>query len=89
MLRDPEGARDSLRATLARASGLRADLGIYLDCTGRGHGLFGVPGLEAGYLDGALPGLPLAGMLGPFQLAPLAGRLELLTYAGVLALLDA
>jgi small ligand-binding sensory domain FIST len=88
-LREPEGARDRLRSMLGSVDASDASFGLYLDCAGRGRSLFGVPGLEAGYLEHDLAGLPLVGLLAPFQLASLSGRLELLTYTGVLALLGA
>jgi small ligand-binding sensory domain FIST len=86
-LRDPQGARDDLRALCESLHGARPAAALYLGCCGRGRALFGVAGLEAGYLAGALPQAALAGMQGPCQIAPLGGRPELLTYAGVLALL--
>lgn len=87
VLRDPEGARDDLRALCEALRGATASAAFYLSCCGRGRQLFGVAGLESGYLAGALRA-PLVGMQGPCQIAPLAGRPELLTYAGVLALVS-
>jgi small ligand-binding sensory domain FIST len=86
--REPETAREDLKAMLA---GLGADppgLGLYFDCCARGAGFFGVPGLESAYLDRAFGGSPIAGMFGSCEIGPIAGRAELLTYTGVLALLD-
>lgn len=85
-LRDPEGARDDLRALCDSLAAARPAAALYLGCCGRGRALFGVAGLESGYLAGALPATALVGMQGPCQIAPLGGRPELLTYAGVLAL---
>ncbi len=87
VLRDPEGARDDLREVCEDLRGAQPAAAVYLSCSGRGRRLFGVAGLEAGYLAGALSA-PLVGMQGPCQIAPLAGRPELLTYAGVLALVS-
>jgi small ligand-binding sensory domain FIST len=87
-LRDPEGARDDLRALCDSLGGARPAAALYLGCCGRGRSLFGVAGLESGYLAGALPTAALAGMQGPCQIAPVGGRPELLTYAGVLALVS-
>jgi small ligand-binding sensory domain FIST len=64
-------------------------LGLYFDCCARGASFFGIPGLEAAYLQNALGDAPLAGMFGSCEIGPIAGRAELLTYTGVLALLDA
>ncbi len=86
-LRDADLAREELKRSLDVAAASDARAAVYLSCAGRGLGLFGHEGLEAGYLDQAL-GRPFAGLFGSFQIGPIAGRTELLTYAGVLALLD-
>ena len=57
-------------------------------CRARGRALFGVDGLEAGYLESALAPVPALGVLGPMQIGPVAGRPETLTHAGVLVLLE-
>lgn len=88
-LRDAHSAREDLRAMLGGVADGRAALGLYLDCCARGSSLFGVAGLEAAYLEQALPGVPVAGLLGSCEIGPVGGRTELLTYTGVLALLDA
>ena len=86
--REPEGAREDLKAMLARAGGAPPALGLYFNCCARGTGLFGVPGLEAAYLERVFGQAPIAGMFGSCEIGPLAGRSELLTHAGVLALID-
>jgi small ligand-binding sensory domain FIST len=86
--REPETAREDLKVMLAGLGGERPGLALYLDCCARGAGFFGVPGLESAYLEQALGGAPLAGMFGSCEVGPIAGRAELLTYTGVLALLD-
>jgi small ligand-binding sensory domain FIST len=65
-------------------------LRIYFNCRARGAALFGKPGVEATGLANAFPYLPLAGAISACQFAPThaGGRVELLTYTGVLALLD-
>ncbi|MGI9591832.1 MAG: FIST C-terminal domain-containing protein, partial [Myxococcota bacterium] len=75
-------------AGAAEADAQAAGLALYFDCCARGAGFFGVPGLESAYLTRALGPTPLAGMFGSCELGPIAGRTELLTYTGVLALLD-
>jgi small ligand-binding sensory domain FIST len=50
--------------------------------------LFGVPGIEAAYLDRASGGAPILGMLGSCEIGPIGGTAELLTYTGVLAYID-
>ena len=80
-------ARTSRRCSRVWAR-IRPASRCYFDCCARGAGFFGVPGLESAYLEQALGGVPLAGMFGSCELGPIAGRAELLTYTGVLALLD-
>jgi small ligand-binding sensory domain FIST len=89
--RDPQAARDDLKAMLDRMAAGREDgpaAGLYFDCCARGESFFGVSGLEAGYLSQALLDTPVAGMFGSCEIGPVGGRTELLTYTGVLALLD-
>jgi small ligand-binding sensory domain FIST len=50
---------------------------------------FGIPGLEAAYLARAFEGVPIAGMLGSCEIGPIGRSTQLLTYTGVLALIDA
>jgi small ligand-binding sensory domain FIST len=86
VLRDPDQAREALGRMLAKFDGAEAPgAALYFSCTGRGRALFGVSGLEAGYVERALPGRAWAGMQGPGQIAPLGSRAEHLTHAGVLA----
>jgi small ligand-binding sensory domain FIST len=47
-----------------------------------------VPGLEAAYLENSFRKTPIAGMFGSCEIGPIAGRPELLTYTGVLALVE-
>jgi small ligand-binding sensory domain FIST len=87
--RDREAARDDLKAMLAGLDASPAALGLYFNCCARGAGFFGVEGLEAAYLERALGPTPVAGMFGSCEIGPIGDRAELLTYTGVLALLDA
>ncbi len=90
-VREPETARDDLKAMLAEIAPAGAPepaLALYLDCCARGASFFGVPGLEAAYLESHLGEAPVAGMFGSCEIGPIAGRLELLTYTGVLARID-
>lgn len=90
VVRDPESARADLKemlAGLAGADGKPAG-GLYFDCCARGESFFGVSGLEAGYLAGAFGEGSIGGMFGSCEIGPIGGRPELLTYTGVLALLD-
>jgi small ligand-binding sensory domain FIST len=87
--RDPQAARDDLKAMLAGVGGPPGAFGLYFDCCARGAGFFGVQGLEAAYLESSLGPAPLAGMFGSCEIGPVGDRTELLTYTGVLALVDA
>jgi small ligand-binding sensory domain FIST len=64
--------------------------GLYLNCRARGASLFGEAGVEATCLANAFADRPIAGLIGPFQLAPPAPGADsvVLTYAGALALVD-
>jgi small ligand-binding sensory domain FIST len=86
--REPEAARDDLKVMLEQVGGAPPALGLYFNCCARGSGFFGVPGLEAAYLDRAFGAAPLAGMFGSCEIGPIGRSTELLTYTGVLALID-
>lgn len=87
-LREPEAAREDLKQVLASLGPQRPACALYFDCCARGASFFGVCGLEAAYLENAFADVPIAGMFGSCEIGPVGGRTELLTYTGVLALLD-
>ena len=87
VVRDPQTAREDLKAMLESLALERAAAALYFDCCARGVGFFGVPGLEAAYLEQALGPVPVAGMFGSCEIGPIGDRSELLTYTGVLAVL--
>ena len=91
--REPETAREDLKDMLDGVAEGGAALGLFFNCCARGASFFGVPGLEAAYLDRALGETPLVGMFGSCEIGPIgwttgatAPSTELLTYTGVLAL---
>ena len=86
--RDASAAREDLKAMLAQLREPQPAFGIYFDCCARGASFFGVPGLEAAYLEESFGRAPVAGLFGSCEIGPVAGRAELLTYTGVLALVD-
>jgi small ligand-binding sensory domain FIST len=86
--RDPASARDDLKAMLASLREPRPAFGLYFDCCARGAPFFGVSGLEAAYLEESFGGVPLLGLFGSCEIGPVASRPEILTYTGVLALVD-
>jgi small ligand-binding sensory domain FIST len=87
--REPEAAREDLKAMLGGLAGGSPAFGLYLDCCARAMPFFGIPGLEAAYLARAFEGVPIAGMLGSCEIGPIGRSTQLLTYTGVLALIDA
>jgi len=86
--RDPDAAREDLKLMLERVADAPPALGLYFNCCARGSRFFGVPGLEAAYLDRAFGAAPLVGMFGSCEIGPIGTSSELLTHTGVLALLD-
>jgi small ligand-binding sensory domain FIST len=86
--REPETARDDLKAMLDAVGGPPGAFGLYFDCCARGSAFFGVPGLEAAYLERAFGDAPLLGMFGSCEIGPVGPRTEYLTHTGVLALVD-
>jgi small ligand-binding sensory domain FIST len=86
--REPEAAREDLKAMLEGLSGGSPAFGLYLDCCARAMPFFGIPGLESAYLSRAFEGVPIAGMLGSCEIGPIGRSTQLLTYTGVMALID-
>src|SRR5688572_27919201 len=71
--REPETAREDLKAMLAGLGPDPSGLALYFDCCARGAGFFGVPGLESAYLQQALGGgSPVVGMFGSCEIGPIA-----------------
>jgi len=87
--REPEAAREDLKAMLEGLGAGSPAFGLYLDCCARAMPFFGIPGLESAYLARAFEGVPIAGMLGSCEIGPIGRSTQLLTYTGVLALIDA
>jgi small ligand-binding sensory domain FIST len=61
--------------------------GIYFNCCARGNSLYGIPGIDSAYIRQALGDVPLIGMFGGYELAPLGRANHLFAYTGVLALI--
>lgn len=89
-LRDGQRAREDLGQMLLRqceALGERKPaFGLYFNCCARGSSLYGIPGIDSAYIRQALGDIPLIGMFGGYELAPLGGANHLFAYTGVLAL---
>jgi small ligand-binding sensory domain FIST len=90
VLRDSGAARDDLKAMLGRLARERDpsswSFGLYFNCAGRGAALHGLPGVDSAFIARQFPRLPIAGVFGNAEIAPLRGRNHLFTYTGVLAL---
>ncbi len=89
-LRDPDGARDDLKAMLQECwnGGSGPDLGLYFNCAARGRGLYGVSGLDTSYISNSFAKLPVVGFFGYAEIAPLGGRTRLHNYSGVMVLVS-
>ncbi|MBI2892625.1 MAG: FIST C-terminal domain-containing protein [Deltaproteobacteria bacterium] len=89
-VRDPEGARQDLSAMLKELAGelggARAAFGLYFDCTGRGEGLHGLPGIDTAYIQGALGDFPLLGLFGGAEIGPTARGPDVHQLSGILTL---
>ena len=87
-LRSATAAEADLRHRLTDLSG---DLGgrqpafaLYMNCMGRGRGLFSEPNHDVTRILGVLGGVPLAGLYTNSEFAPMAGRNLMHNYSGVL-----
>lgn len=84
--RDAGAARDDLRTALDELATKPAAFGLHVACRERGESLFGVEGLEAAYLERALPGVALLGLGAACEIAPVAGAPTLVTHAAATVL---
>jgi small ligand-binding sensory domain FIST len=92
-VRDPVAARSDLE-TVARdaeraLAGAAPRFGVYVNCAGRGSGLYGAPDVDTRILRTRFAEVPIAGMMSSFEIAPHAGKPTLQLYTGVLALFTA
>lgn len=89
-VRDPRAARDDLEAVTREIerdiAGAAPRFGIYIDCAGRGTGLYGAHDVDTKILKARFPGVPFAGMASSFEVAPHFGRPTMQLYTGVLVL---
>lgn len=87
---DAAAARSGFEAQLEGLRDPAPAFGLYFNCRARGAPLFGEAGVEASFLANAFADNPIAGLIGPFQLAPPRPGEDpvVLTYAGALALVD-
>jgi len=87
-VRDAKAAREDLqlavRELLREANGAAPRFAIYLNCAGRGQGLYGAPDVDLKILRARLGELPLAGMQSSFEVSEVGGKPALQLYTGVL-----
>ena len=90
-MRDGQRAREDLDQMLARqreaVQQKKPAFGLYFNCCARGSSLYGIPGIDSAYIRRALGDIPLIGMFGGYELAPLGRANHLFAYTGVLALI--
>jgi len=90
-VRDPLGAREDLQRMLAEQAaawrGHPAAGALYVDCVGRGSGFYGVPGLDAAYIQQHFGSIPVAGFFSGAEFAPGPGASRVHQYTGVLTVL--
>jgi small ligand-binding sensory domain FIST len=91
-MRDGQRAREDLDQMLRRQAerlrGRKPAFGMYFNCCARGNSLYGIPGIDSAYIRQALGEIPLIGMFGGYELAPLGHANHLFAYTGVLALIS-
>jgi small ligand-binding sensory domain FIST len=90
-MRDGQRAREDLGQMLRRQCDAleqkKPAFGMYFNCCARGNSLYGIPGIDSAYIRQALGEVPLIGMFGGYELAPLGRANHLFAYTGVLALI--
>jgi small ligand-binding sensory domain FIST len=88
LLREAQRARRDLEEMLAEVraglGGAQPAFGIYVNCAGRGAGLYGVPDHDTAYIRRALGEFPLLGFFSSAEIVPLGGRPRLEMFTGVL-----
>jgi small ligand-binding sensory domain FIST len=92
-IRDGAAARadlESVTRELEREiAGAAPRFGLYINCAGRGSGLYGAYDVDTRILKNRFGDIPLAGMQSAFEIAPHGGAPALQLYTGVLALFTA
>lgn len=88
VVRDIEAARidmDRMTREVISASRDHAPaFGFYVNCCARGRDFYKEDDIDTAILRRALPGLPLIGLFGSYELCPVDGRQPIQAYTGVL-----
>jgi small ligand-binding sensory domain FIST len=77
-----------LRRLREETAGDSVQFGMYFNCLARGRSLYGDEGVDAALIREAMPDLPLIGLFGNCEIAPVGGTNRILTYTGVLVLIS-
>jgi small ligand-binding sensory domain FIST len=91
VVRAPEPAREDLEAMIARTAGRpsgRERFAVYFNCCARGTSLYGEKDVDARAIASALPGVPLIGLFGNGEIAPVGEGSRLFAYTGVLTVIS-
>ena len=77
-----------LQRQVDKLDGKTPQFGLYFNCCARGTSLYGFPGMDTAYIHRSLGDFPLIGFFGSYELGPVGRINQLLTYTGVLALIN-
>src|SRR5690606_8127299 len=89
-IRDAAAARSDLeqmvREVALGSAGAAPSFALYVNCAGRGSGLYSTANVDIRLLRSRFGDVPIAGLQSSFELAPYHDQLALHLYTGVLAL---
>lgn len=89
-VRSPTAAREALqtsgREIIRATAGAAPGFGIYVNCAGRGSGLYGAADVDIRILTERFGDIPIVGMQSAFEIAPHLGAPQLQLYTGVFSL---
>jgi small ligand-binding sensory domain FIST len=90
-LRSADGSRADLKRVLEKQAETWTDhkpaFGLYINCVGRGRGLYGFSDLDTSYIAQYLGDVPIIGFFSGCEIAPIQQVESLLQYTGVLVLI--
>jgi len=76
----------TLRHAVADSPGVSFRFGLYFNCLARGRNLYEEEGVDTAVISQALPDVPVLGLFGNAEIAPVAGANRVLMHSGVLVL---
>jgi small ligand-binding sensory domain FIST len=77
----------TLRRAVAESAGVDFRFGLYFNCLARGSNLHDEGGVDTAVISRVLPDLPVLGLFGNAEIAPVAGANRVLMHSGVLVLI--